>query len=90
MITVTYKCDKCGAEQAKPDQFWHIEVSFKHHQNGSCREYARVYPDQQIHVCRACLETFGLVPSIIQVEPTPLPTIETLIREVISRCTETA
>jgi hypothetical protein len=84
MITVTYKCDRCGAEQKKPDQFWHIKVSFEPHQNGSCREYA----DRQIHVCRACLETFGLVPSIIQVEPTPPPTIEELIREVISRCTE--
>lgn len=84
--TTTYKCDKCGAEQATADQFWHISVLLTSKPLG----YSSAYPSatRKIEVCRACVLALGLLPPSIgdgTKAPVP-PTTEELILKVLARC----
>lgn len=80
-----YTCDKCGHEQEKPDQFWTVGVSAKH----------GIFPSDEfvmgksMHVCRTCLESFGIhVQKNPEREQNPpqIPSVEDLIRELVQRC----
>jgi len=76
-ITIIYKCDKCGNEQTTKDQFWHVEIVTSH--------YSSKCIQKEIDVCRPCLESFGInVPEEKEEALPPPPTVEDLIREIIS------
>ena len=78
MITTIYKCDKCGNEQNSRKQFWTVHISI------SC-EYYTHSQQKEIQVCQICLESFGiLVPEKKKETLPPPPTVEDLIREIIS------
>ena len=81
-ITTTYKCDKCGNEQASKEQFWHVEIVVS-------TLYVPKYTQKEIDVCRPCLESFGIFVSIEMKETLPPPpTVEDLIREIITMVQE--
>lgn len=81
MIETTYKCDKCSSEQNSPEQFWTIGVGFS---STNCSPSIGL--KSRIHVCRKCLAGFGLVTEKSVTQPSPLPTTEDLIIEVLGRC----
>ena len=74
MITVTYKCDKCGNEETTGDQFWKVGVA-AHPHNSS---FSTFLAGRTMHVCRPCLESLG-----IHVTAKP-PTLEDMIREIVA------
>lgn len=84
MITTTYKCDRCGHEQNKPDQMWDIMLCFRHHENSEMR--LNIYSgDRKAIWCRECVKLF---PTIASFAPNPAegksaPTLEETIREII-------
>ena len=83
MITTTYKCDRCGHEQNKPDQMWDILVAFRHHENSVMR--LNIYNDKRALWCRECAKLF---PAISNFAPKPAegettPTLEDTLREII-------
>ena len=78
-VRTIYTCEKCGAEQAKPDQFWVVGIQ-AHCIND--RPYGQV---KQMQVCRLCLEAFGIYdnrPAEVQAVNPP-PTLEDLIIEIV-------
>jgi len=77
MITVEYKCDRCGKTQPTSDQFWTIGVGATH----GPQVVTRV--DRTIHVCRVCLEALGYHVKAAAATSPPPPTIEELIRQVL-------
>ncbi len=83
MVTIIYKCDKCGVNQDNADQFWTVGVT------AMCYGYdaSSFLRDKSLQVCRPCLELLGI--HVMEKEgetlPTP-PTVEELIREIILRC----
>ena len=84
MITTIYKCDKCGNEQTTKEQFWTVGViaTTSHSSSGAL-------PIKSIHVCRPCLESFGIYVQKKKDELLPKPpTVEELIREIIARCSD--
>lgn len=83
-----FKCDKCGAEQSTPEQFWTIGVFATLHSQG-IRNPSETVKDKAIQVCRNCLEAFGIHrqasnPAAL----TPMPTIEDLVRQIIALAQE--
>ena len=82
MITTIYKCDKCGNEQNDTEQFWTVGITAE-------VMYVSSRVVKSIHVCRPCLESFGIYVSPKKDEPLPAPpTVEELIREIIARCSD--
>ena len=85
-----FTCDRCKAEfitkGERPGQFWHVAVL--------ANTYGYTDPSKEVRsleVCRPCLESMGIhvTPNPKPDEPQPVPpTIEELIREIVSRCTE--
>lgn len=84
-IKTIYTCDKCGNEQDKPDQFWTVGVSAS---SGSMPTNYFVQ-DKSMHVCRPCLESFGIhvrKKAEDAQNPPKIPSVEDLIRELVQRC----
>lgn len=83
ITTVTYKCDCCGAEQTTPTQFWQLNLyarAIELQESSTPRT-----PTRTAHVCRNCLEEFGLYQQPPNVEePTPGPF--TIIQRFLDRC----
>jgi len=78
MITTIYKCDKCGNEQTTRKKFWDVNILV------SC-EYFTDNRQKRIEVCQSCLESFGiLVSEEKKATLPPPPTVEDLIREIIT------
>ena len=81
-----YTCDKCGNEQEKPNQFWTVGVSATHSAYPPNNEFVQ---GKHMHVCRPCLESFGIHvqkrPEHAQ-NPPQIPSVEDLIRELVQRC----
>jgi hypothetical protein len=81
VITI-YQCDKCGAEQPTPEQFWRVAVtiaSFASH--GYHNEIAR----HSAGWCRKCIEDAHMLPRADDRKAEPLPeapTLEDLVREI--------
>lgn len=83
MIRTIYKCDKCGNEQGESEQLWTVGIT------ASTVYCSTTIPYRKIEVCRPCLESFGIcVTKKKDVEPPKPPTVEELIREIISMVTE--
>ena len=89
-VKTLYTCDKCGSVQETADQFWTVGVTANH---GMHPEAQNLYVntvtiplDKHVQVCRPCLESFGI--HVMQKPSDPpkpqLPTVEELIREIIS------
>ena len=76
-ITTIYKCDKCGNEQASDWQFWHVGITI-------FTQHISKYTEQEIDVCQPCLESFGINVPDEKVKTLPPPTVEDLIREIIT------
>lgn len=77
-INTIFKCDKCGNEQNIPTQFWKVGITVM------CLEYSS--PGQEVkhmHVCRHCLESFGIYVKEKKPEAPPPPTIEDIIQEIV-------
>ena len=87
-VLTNYICDKCGAVQHRPDQFWEIGVSAR--QKGT---YGNAYGSSDtptMDVCRSCLEGLGIhaqAETKASSEYSP-PTVESLILQIIERCQE--
>ena len=81
-ITTIYKCDKCGNEQPTREQFWVIGVAVRHEGNYGSRTMD-IQGERQMHVCRPCLESFGIYAKEKPQEPETPVTIETLMRQII-------
>lgn len=83
MITTIYKCDRCGHEQPTNEQFWILQVEARLSGTGwaSWTRY--------MHVCRPCLEFFGVHDREPEVREAPPPTLEELIIEIVRREIET-
>lgn len=89
MITTAYICDKCKQEQTDTRQFW--EVGVVTNNVNLMNDYGHVRSERleagpfRMHVCRPCLESFGINVSVKQDEPVPArPTLEELIREIVA------
>jgi hypothetical protein len=83
-VKTLYTCDKCGSVQETADQFWTVGVAANHGVHSEARNlYVK---DKHVQVCRPCLESFGIhVRQKPSDPPKPqLPTVEELIREIIS------
>lgn len=77
-----YKCDKCGAEQETPVQFWTLQVTAR--TEGG--EFESSVSGLRIEVCRECLEKYGIY-SKQKPKQTPEEnkvTIESLIKDLIN------
>ena len=84
MITTIYKCDKCGNEQDTDEQFWTVGITARTKWHRDMNDVVK-----SIHVCRPCLESFGIYVQKKKDEPLPEPpTVEELIREIIARCSD--
>ncbi len=83
-ITTIYKCDKCGAEQNTPNQFWTVGVVAKHGHDPY--QWSDSFTDHKVmQVCRPCLESLGIFVNPREKAPENTPvTIEALIREIIN------
>ena len=85
MITTIYKCDRCEKTQENGNQFWTVSVTVLHY--GSNQSFTS--SDKFIQVCRECLEELGIHRQERPLdERPPAPSIEDLIKEIISRCKE--
>lgn len=78
-----YTCDKCGAEQETPVQFWTLQVTAR----TALDEYESSVSGLRIEVCRECLEKYGIYSKQKQ-KPKQTPeenkvTIESLIKDLI-------
>ena len=85
-VKTIYTCDKCGNEQENPGQFWTVGVSATPSFHPASNSFV---PGKHIHVCRPCLESFGIhVQKKPEHEENPpqIPGIEDLIREIVQRC----
>ncbi|OHB69253.1 MAG: hypothetical protein A2W23_07535 [Planctomycetes bacterium RBG_16_43_13] len=81
-ITTIYKCDKCGNEQNSGKKFWTVYVMIS-------GEYYTQSIQKEIYVCQLCLESFGILVPREKVEALPPPpTVEDLIREIMSMVQE--
>jgi hypothetical protein len=85
-INVTYKCDKCGAESKEKSALWHISLHARPLGEG-------VHWDggKSMHVCRPCLEAMGINRTQETKKKDPdfvAPTLEELIREIVTRCVD--
>ena len=83
-VRFLYICDKCGNTQETENQFWTVGVTASH---GKHPEGRNIYvKDKYVQVCRPCLESFGIhVQQKPSDPPKPKPpTVEELIREIIS------
>ena len=82
MRTVTYKCDRCGKEDADNNiQLWRLKVSYQ-------------LPDsnwdehETVEWCRSCAVEVGVIRNAeeraknVALKDVPLPTITDLIREI--------
>ena len=87
MISIIYKCDKCGAEQNTKNQFWELSVTTTHLGSPFLETTKCTKPYQ---VCRKCLEHMGIYTQKSIKESTEFnpPTIEKLLKEVILRTIE--
>ena len=87
MISIIYKCDKCGVDQSTKEQFWELSAVATH--LGS--SYLQARPcTKPYQVCRKCLEHMGIyTQKVIRNSPefNP-PTIEELLKEIILRTIE--
>ena len=83
-IKTIYICDKCGAEQVTPEQFWTVGLWAVYSATRTTAEQNEYVADKRVQVCRPCLESFGIHVRIKDsVDPAPQPTIEELIREIL-------
>ena len=85
-IETFYICDKCGKKQTDNKQFWTVGVSARPDVHPSNHFIEGKY----LHVCRPCLESFGLYVQKKpehEINPPKIPTVEELIVEIIQRCT---
>ena len=84
MITTTYKCDRCGAEQKTDMQMWQVEV-YVNHLPGVPRKFHFRTSTSPIW-CRKCVDALDLLkgwkPPAEELEQ-PKPTLEDQIREII-------
>ena len=81
-ISIIYKCDKCRNEQTNKRQFWTVHVLIS-------GEYYTHNLQREIQVCQLCLESFGILVPIEKVKALPPPpTVEDLIREIMSMVQE--
>lgn len=81
-ISTTYICDMCKTESTTSEQFWSfklfmhsLDISQSHHSN--CVK--------TFEACRDCAELFGALPYDRIPEPEEPPSVENLLREVLSR-----
>ena len=81
-ITTIYKCDRCGKEQDTHNQFWVVGVAVKHYDFDSNRSMD-FHGAKTLHVCRPCLESFGIFAKDKPSEPETPQTIESLMRQII-------
>lgn len=84
-IKTLYTCDKCGHEQENTDQFWTVGVSASH----GLFHSSHFVENKFMHVCRPCLESFGihvLKKPEHEENPPHIPSVEDLIREIVQRC----
>lgn len=85
MITITYACDRCKKAVAHPkEQLWRVGVYIACLPNVP-RESSYACPAVQADWCRACCETFALVPNHETPKPaTPKePSLEELLRAMV-------
>lgn len=78
-ISTTYICDMCKAESNTSDQFWTLSLSI-HPFRPSGGNRSKTF-----HACRKCAEQFGMLPYVSTPKPEEPPSIEDLLREVMSR-----
>ena len=88
MITTTYTCDRCKAEQTTKQQFWTVGVvaitrdrSLPDPRYAGYVEWA---PVGSMQVCRPCLDALGVQMKREAVRPgtPPQPTLEEVIAEI--------
>lgn len=85
MILVTYKCDRCGHEQANDKQMWNIGVKVTHAPRAAI--FGPWETTGMKMWCRKCIDTlqlFGFPRDLKKGEPQPaVVTLEDQIREII-------
>ena len=83
--TAIYKCDKCGNEQTTDHQFWTVGITAAHWPKQSLW----AVEGKSIHVCRPCLESFGIhAMERDGVNPPPQLSVEDLVREIVAICSQ--
>lgn len=84
MIKTSYVCDKCGAVQDTPEQFWNVGVTYSN-QGATYIQYSTPAHKNTMQVCRKCFIDFGLTAPTKKDEPIQQapPTLEELIREIV-------
>ncbi len=81
-IATTFTCDKCGHAQDTDKQMWKLLVSLVHH--GFQHNYST--SKREVLWCRTCVEKLGLlaIPGENERVDMPQPTIEDMIREIVT------
>ena len=84
MIKTSYICDKCGAVQDSPEQFWTIGLVYSH-QGATYLQYSTPKKKHTMQLCRRCLVDLGILIPANTDEPVSQspPTLEELIRDII-------
>lgn len=83
MITITYACDRCKKAVAHPkEQLWRVALFMECLPNVP---HPNWHPKVEAEWCRACCETFALLPNVETPKPsTPKePSIEELLRAMV-------
>jgi len=90
MITITYKCDKCGRTWNKEDkdapQLWIIGMKYTSHESKYSYNMGKDSPYKDQQWCRPCMDELGLIITST-VKNTPEEkrlTFEDLVRELIA------
>ena len=82
---VSYTCDRCNHTQDTEEQMWETGVLLRH--TGSRQHYSINFTPQFEQLwCRKCVESIGLLapPKSERKEPIPSPTLEDMIRDIVS------
>ena len=86
-VKTTYICDHCGHEQDNNKQMWNVSFLVQ-----ASERFSRDYQTPKVMElwCRVCTEKFGLLPyedtpKEKRKNPSPKPSLEDLIRELIRK-----
>ena len=83
MITTIRTCDRCKKEVEEKDQLWNIAINYQCYPKP-----AESYLPPKVQWCRPCMEEMGLLGEKFQSTvhnpiPSPAPTLEELVREIV-------
>ena len=83
-VQIIYRCDRCGAEQEKAEQFWTVSIGAN--EGTFAPSCTQLVSGKSIQVCRSCLEELGIYDHRSdekKANAPPAPSVENLILQIL-------